>query len=170
MMPLFDRWQAVTGVSKKILWGNLGAGIYSFYKFLGETLDSAAAHHEDGPALLDMVENELDRARPEPALPAGVAAAIRRDSNTPEPIQLRTTCCLWYKVPAVEKCGTCPWSEGSSEPNDSNCKRPRDRGAIARELAKPKKVGAIVIPSVVEESSPKGSLWAAPLAKALKLI
>lgn len=105
--PLFDRWQAVTGVSKKILWGNLGVGIYSFYSFLAETLDCPAAHTEDGPALLDTVENELIAPGRNP-LYQPILLRPSLDPNDSNLMQLRTTCCLWYKVPQAEKCHSCP--------------------------------------------------------------
>ena len=30
------------------------------------------------------------------------------DPTVATPVELRTTCCLWYKVPEAEKCHTCP--------------------------------------------------------------
>lgn len=107
--PLFEAFQAATGVSPKVLWGNLGYGIHQLASYLHETLGCEAALREDAPVLLETPENGWIAPGKNP-LYQPVRQRPLEFVGKPGPDQIRTSCCLWYKVPGAEKCGTCPLS------------------------------------------------------------
>lgn len=101
-----EHMYAATRLSKKILWGNLGNLLYSGFGLVQDTLGIATAGLARA-ALLD---------RPEyPALIEGKNPLYRPvihvqldDPALPDPVPVRTTCCLMYKLPEHNYCGTCP--------------------------------------------------------------
>jgi siderophore-iron reductase FhuF len=105
--PLFEQFQSVTAVSKKVLWGSLGAAIFGFYQQLGDRVGSQAASLEDAPALLDSPEN-TDIAPGKNPLYHPVQLRFLNDAALPDPVRIRNSCCLWYKVPGAQRCTTCP--------------------------------------------------------------
>lgn len=107
LLPLFDRFHAVTGVSQKVLWGNLGAGIYAFYHLLASLPGCQAVKNEDAPALLDTPRNDWIAPGKNP-LYRPVLLRPFNEAGLTEPALVRASCCLWYKVPQAQKCATCP--------------------------------------------------------------
>jgi siderophore-iron reductase FhuF len=107
LAPLFEQFQAVTKVPLKILWGNLGAGIFAFYATLGECAGERVALIDDSAAMLDSPYNEWVAPGKNP-LYQPVRLRQFNEAGLTEPIRLRTTCCLWYKVPQAQKCAACP--------------------------------------------------------------
>jgi siderophore-iron reductase FhuF len=105
--PLFEAFQATTGVSPKVLWGNLSYGIYLFWEYLCENLGCEVAWREDAPAFFDTLEDAAIAAGPNPLYRPARQRPLEFIEK-PGPAQIRTSCCLWYKVPGAEKCGPCP--------------------------------------------------------------
>jgi siderophore-iron reductase FhuF len=107
LTPLFEQFQAVTKVSPKILWGNLGAGIFAFYDTLGQTASDRPALTDDSAALLDSPYNEWVAPGKNP-LYQPVLLRHFNEAGLTGPVRVRATCCLWYKVPQAQKCAACP--------------------------------------------------------------
>jgi ferric iron reductase protein FhuF len=107
LSPLFEQFQAVTKVSPKILWGNLGAGIFAFYATLSESAGDRAALTDDSTALLDNPYNKWIAPGKNP-LYQPVVLRHFNEAGLTEPVRVRTSCCLWYKVPQAQKCAACP--------------------------------------------------------------
>jgi ferric iron reductase protein FhuF len=106
-VPFFEGLQSVTKASKKILWGNLGASGHGIYQFLGEKTGGLSALEQDRAYLVDKPVNPLVAPGKNPFYKAVTEERVDDPALT-EPIRMRSTCCLWYKVPDMSMCLTCP--------------------------------------------------------------
>jgi ferric iron reductase protein FhuF len=105
--PFFALLHEATGVSQKILWGNLGALVWGFYHLTLKGLELGVAIEQDRNILLELPGNPWIKEGKNPLYRQIVEQPVDDQAIT-EPIRLRATCCLWYKVPEVQMCLTCP--------------------------------------------------------------
>jgi ferric iron reductase protein FhuF len=104
---VYEQIHIATKVSKKVLWGNLGAATAGLYHFLSHNLDSQPAFAEDNHAINQTALNPYISEGKNPLFNQMILETLD-DPAFPEPLRLRQTCCLWYKVPEMQMCLTCP--------------------------------------------------------------
>jgi ferric iron reductase protein FhuF len=109
--PAWEQIHVATGISKKILWGNLGVTTHAVYNFLTNnikpTLPTIA---EDSYFINESLENSYVVPGANP-LYRQITHQTIDEPGFSEPIRLRQTCCLWYRLSETQKCLTCPLTE-----------------------------------------------------------
>lgn len=109
LAPLWEAFNQVTGVSRRILWENTAVRVYSLYEKRMDDIDDPVVQqrlkadfhwllHEADPTLFGLHYNPLQHFR-RPLTPLDSGKAIR----------FRRTCCFYYLASdPVEYCGACP--------------------------------------------------------------
>lgn len=106
--PAWEQIHAATGVSKKLLWGNLGVMTHATYNFLTNNIKPMLpAIAEDSHFINESLQNSYVSPDPNPLYRQIIHQTID-EPGISEPIRLRQTCCLWYRLPETQKCLTCP--------------------------------------------------------------
>ncbi|MDU8497964.1 IucA/IucC family C-terminal-domain containing protein [Pseudomonas syringae] len=110
LQPLWETFNRVTGISRRILWENTAVRVYSLYdKRMEKVEDPAIRQRCDAdfdwllnhaePALFGLNYNPLKHFRRPPVLLEAEGKSIR----------FRRTCCFYYDASnPVEYCSTCP--------------------------------------------------------------
>ena len=109
-LPLIEMVHDFSGVSRKVLWGQIA---YEADLFYGQLFRAApelqtAAWEEDRAAFFQRHEWDLT-AGPSPLYgPTRMILTIDLESGEKKSRTLRSTCCLIYQVPTGRMCGACP--------------------------------------------------------------
>ncbi|KAA8697808.1 Uncharacterized protein ALO80_03233 [Pseudomonas caricapapayae] len=110
LQPLWETFNRVTGISRRILWENTAVRVYSLYdKRMEKIQDPAIRQRYEGdfdwllnqadPALFGLNYNPLKHFRRPPVLLEAEGKSVR----------FRRTCCFYYDASnPVEYCSTCP--------------------------------------------------------------
>lgn len=121
LAPLFEQVCRLTGISRKILWGNAGNICAFIYDELDRHSGGAPAVAEDRAFLLGLPELPF-LAGPNP-LYNPVRYEALNEPGLQETVVVRHTCCLKHKAPNSRHCYTCPLIDTA------------ERVAIIKELA-----------------------------------
>lgn len=108
--PLIDALHAMTGVSLKVLWGQVAYEAELFLKTLVrfDEAERTAAWEEDCAAIFDR-EYLPALAGPNPLCrPTRMGTWVDPETGESETYPVRTVCCLIYKVSVERMCGACP--------------------------------------------------------------
>lgn len=119
--PLFNALGRHTRIATKILWANAA-------RYLEVVIDHALALTGNAPAIAADREALLQHAtrpdgRPNP-LYARQRTSVRIEDGKTVPITLYRQCCLFYRLPGQDYCGSCPLS-----PEHRQATRQRDESA-----------------------------------------
>ncbi|OBS41182.1 IucA/IucC family C-terminal-domain containing protein [Pseudomonas syringae] len=110
LQPLWETFNRVTGISRRILWENTAVRVYSLYdKRMDKVEDPAIRQrceadfdwllHQADPTLFGLTYNPLKHFRRPPVVLEAEGKSIR----------FRRTCCFYYDASnPVEYCSTCP--------------------------------------------------------------
>lgn len=108
--PLIERIHDFSGVSPKVMWGQVA---YEADLFFGQLFRAApelqtAAWEEDRAAFFQRHEWDLSDG-PSPLYgPTRTTLTVDPESGEEKSRTLRSTCCLIYQVPTGRMCGACP--------------------------------------------------------------
>jgi ferric iron reductase protein FhuF len=97
---------ALTRISKKVLWGNLGYFTFSAYHLLNKLLGMSIGWQEDYPVVQN--PQSLIWQAQEHSFYGAASLEQLDDPLLPEPVVVRHTCCLVYQIPDKPKCVNCP--------------------------------------------------------------
>ncbi|EPF66782.1 IucA/IucC family C-terminal-domain containing protein [Pseudomonas syringae] len=110
LQPLWETFNRVTGISRRILWENTAVRVYSLYDKRMEKVEDPAIRqrcegdfdwllHQADPTLFGLTYNPLKHFRRPPVVLEAEGKSIR----------FRRTCCFYYDASnPVEYCSTCP--------------------------------------------------------------
>ena len=114
LAPLWETFQAASGIAPRILWENTAVRVYSLYERRLAKLDDANERaraledfnyltHTAAPELFGLSSNPIRRYYFEPTCVPSTAALPQ------QAIRFRKTCCLYFKATQPpEYCSTCP--------------------------------------------------------------
>ncbi len=106
LAPLFETLHATSGLSKKVLWGNLGPLVAWIYDRMAEKDPEDARVQADRARLL-----EADQATWADG-PNPIQQPVRYEpldlDGLPDRIPVRQTCCLKHLIPDDRACSSCP--------------------------------------------------------------
>lgn len=108
--PLIDALHALTGVSRKVLWGQIAYEAELFYTTLlrVDPEERTSAWEEDWAATFGR-EHVPALGGPNPLYrPTREAVWTDPETGETEDYDVRTVCCLIYKVSVDRMCGACP--------------------------------------------------------------
>lgn len=107
LAPVIERLRLVTGVSRRILWGNAGNLVADLYdKMTAEGPAMAAVAAADRAVVLD-ARHDLVSGERNPLFNA-VRYEPLDEPGLPTTIRCRLTCCQRYVLPNMPQCYTCP--------------------------------------------------------------
>jgi ferric iron reductase protein FhuF len=111
LTPLIETIREMTGVSKKVIWGQIAYECWLFYDSLVEADPSAYAPRldEDRDAMFESLQAEwAGLPGPNPLYHPTKKVTTPDEDGQPETWDMRSACCLIYKVPGRHMCGACP--------------------------------------------------------------
>ncbi|WP_257462731.1 siderophore-iron reductase FhuF [Archangium lipolyticum] len=110
LAPIVEQVHRVTGLPKRILWGNAGNLCADVYDGLRARPEVAAAVEEDRRILLEQPDSPL-MPGPNP-LHQSVRYEDLSGFGRASVVRVRKTCCQRYKLPGLLHCYTCPILKG----------------------------------------------------------
>lgn len=119
LRPLVDLINDLTGVSSKVLWGQVAYEADLFYQQLVRVdPDHRTPAWEEDRAALFATSNWLNGVDQHPFLhPTRTIESVASD-GTPKVSNVRSTCCLIYQSPNGRMCGACPLARKKDVVND----------------------------------------------------
>ena len=130
-LPLIEAIHGVSGVSTKVLWGQVA---YEADLFFGQLARVAAdeatpAWAEDRAAFFERDEWRIDDGPSPLHGPTKIVTLIDPKTGEPAARTLRSICCLIYRVPTGRMCGACPLAPKRDTVAEKRATAPERRAA-----------------------------------------